>query len=44
MKIYDKMIRGLGELGFNFKVVTATDEGFLDVGGYFISKHTESAT
>lgn len=30
------------ELGYNFKVVTAEDEEFLDKGGYFISKYTQA--
>lgn len=38
-------VRGLGELGYNFKVVTSADEGFLDQGtGYFISKHTQASS
>ena len=35
--------RGLGEIGYNFKIVTKSDEGFLDqVNGYFVSKYTEA--
>jgi hypothetical protein len=35
--------RGLGEIGYNFKIVTKTDDGFLDQdNGYYVAKFTES--
>jgi hypothetical protein len=36
--------RGLGEIGYNFKIVTKADDGFLDQSaGYFLSKYTEAS-
>ena len=46
--------RGLGEIGFNFKVVTKSDDYFLatsfdasgipTAGGYFVAKFTEASS